>query len=199
MAAKSPFAYRDYASYWAARITSTVGNTIMVVVIGWQVYDVARQTMGVRDAAFLLGMVGLAQFLPLFLLTLVAGYVADRVDRRRIVQISTTLELACAAALGLMSWSQTITLPALFAVAALLGVGRAFAGPALSAFVPNMVPKEMLPTAIAWSSIAWQAGSVGGPPAGTRTISARVNASSTRSRQLGANARYDSDVLAEPM
>ena len=162
----SPFASRDFASYWTARLAATVGNTIMVVVIGWQVYDVARQTMGVRDASFWLGMVGLAQFVPLFLLTLVAGYVADRIDRGWIVRLSTLLELGCAALLALLSWTGTMTLPALFAVAALLGVGRAFAGPALSAFMPNLVPKEALPTAIAWSSIAWQVGAVGGPPAG---------------------------------
>ena len=166
MTAKTPFAYRDYTAYFTARLTSTVANTMMVIVIGWQVYDVARRTMGVRQASFWLGMVGLAQFLPLFLLTLVAGYVADRVDRRWIVRISTTMELACAAALAALSYTHSIGLPALFVVAALLGVGRAFAGPALSAFVPNMVPKEMLPTAIAWSSIAWQVGAIGGPPLG---------------------------------
>lgn len=166
MTARTPFVYRDYANYFVARLTSTIANTTMVIVIGWQVYDVARRTMGVRDASFYLGMVGLAQFLPLFLLTLIAGYVADRVDRRWIVRLSTGLEMACAAALAFMSYSGTVNLPALFAIAALLGVGRAFAGPALSAFVPNMVPAEMLPTAIAWSSIAWQVGSIGGPPLG---------------------------------
>jgi MFS family permease len=122
--------------------------------------------MDVREASFWLGMVGLAQFLPLFALTLVAGYVADRVDRRWIVRSALALELVCAAVLALLSWQDAITLPALFVVAGLLGVGRAFAGPALSSFAPNLVPAQLLPSAIALNSIAWQVGAIGGPVLG---------------------------------
>jgi MFS family permease len=166
MAESKPLAIPDFRAFWAARLAWVTGSTMMVIVIGWQVYDVARATMSVREAAFWLGMVGLAQFLPLFALTLVAGYVADRIDRKLIVRLALLLELGCAAVLAWLSWADTITLPALFVVAALLGVGRAFAGPALSSFVPNLVPPAMLPTAIAWSSIAWQTGAIGGPPLG---------------------------------
>ena len=80
-AAPSPFDYRDYRFFWAARLASTIASTMLVVVIGIHVYDIARLTMSIGEASFWLGMVGLAQFLPLFLLTLVAGYVADRIDR----------------------------------------------------------------------------------------------------------------------
>ena len=87
MTPTSPFQIRDYRAFWAARLTSTIASTALVVVIGLHVYDVARAAgMGIRDAAFWLGMVGLAQFLPLFALNLVAGYVADRIDRRWIVR-----------------------------------------------------------------------------------------------------------------
>ena len=83
MASTSPFRYRDYRAFWAARLASTIGSTMLVVVIGIHVYDVAREAgMSIKEASFWLGMVGLAQFLPLFALTLVAGYVADRIDRR---------------------------------------------------------------------------------------------------------------------
>src|SRR5215213_209985 len=99
----------------------------MVIVIGWQVYDIARETMGLKEAALRLGIIGLVQFVPLFLLTLVAGWSADRVDRRWIARAAIALELGCAAALALLAWTHATTLVALYIVAALLGVARAFA------------------------------------------------------------------------
>ncbi len=165
-APQSPFAFRDYRFFWAMRICFTIAGTMLVVVIGWQVYDLARQTMQPKEASFWLGMIGLAQFLPLFLLTPITGYVADRIDRRLIVRLSVLLELVSAALLGWLAWRDAMSMEALFIVAVALGVGRAFAGPALSSFAPNIVPREVLPTAIAWSSIAWQSGAVLGPPLG---------------------------------
>ena len=162
----SPFAIPNFRAFFAARLAANNASAMLVVVIGWQVYDLARTTMGTREAAFLLGMIGLAQFVPLFALTLVVGYVADRVDRRLIARVATALELACAAALGALALTGGVTLGALFTVAVLLGVGRAFMGPALSALAPNLVPRDLLPTAIAWNSIGWQVGSVVGPPLG---------------------------------
>src|SRR3954447_6232075 len=99
----------------------------MGVVIGWQVYDIARATMGLKEAALRLGIIGLVQFIPLFLLTLVTGWTADRLDRRWIARGAVLLELGCAVALALFAWERTTTLVALYAVAALLGVARAFA------------------------------------------------------------------------
>jgi MFS family permease len=161
----SPFQFRDYRAFWLARLASTVGNTMLVVVIGIHVYDIARFDLGmsIERASFWLGMIGLAQFLPLFLLTLVAGYVADRVDRRWIVRISLAMEMGGAALLALLVWFDAMSLAPLFAVAVLLGVGRAFAGPALSSIAPNLVPPAILPSAIALNSIAWQIGMVAGP------------------------------------
>jgi MFS family permease len=138
----------------------------MVIIIGWQVYDIARHTMGLKEAALRLGIIGLVQFLPLFVLTLVTGWTADRLDRRWIARLSVALELLCAAVLALLAWNEATTLPALYAVAALLGVARAFAGPALGALAPNLVPREILPRAIALSSIAWQSGAIAGPALG---------------------------------
>ena len=162
----SPFAFRDYRYFWLMRLSFTMASTMLVVVIGWQVYSIARETMDLKQAAFLLGMIGLVQFIPLFLLTPVSGYVADRMDRRLIVRLSLLVELVCAAVLALLVWQNAMTLAALFAVSVGLGVARAFAGPALSSFAPNIVPPAVLPTAIAWSSIAWQSGAVLGPPIG---------------------------------
>src|SRR3546814_665609 len=88
----SVFQIPNYRFFWIAKITSTISQMIMVIVIGWLVYDIARETMNERDSAFLLGMVGLAQFLPLFTLTLVVGYVADKVDRRYIVRAAILID-----------------------------------------------------------------------------------------------------------
>ncbi|HEX8578619.1 MAG TPA: MFS transporter, partial [Allosphingosinicella sp.] len=63
-----PFAVRDFRFYWTARLASTVAQMSMVIVIGWQVYDISRATLGIKEAAFQLGLIGLVQFVPLFLL-----------------------------------------------------------------------------------------------------------------------------------
>jgi MFS family permease len=122
--------------------------------------------MGLKEAALRLGIIGLVQFVPLFLLTLVTGWAADRIDRRWIARASVALEFACAGALAYFSWTRSTTLEILYVVAALLGVARAFAGPALGALAPNLVPREILPRAIALSSIAWQTGAIVGPAFG---------------------------------
>jgi MFS family permease len=162
----SPFAFRDFRFYWAARLMATLAQMMMVVIIGWQVYDIARRTMPQKEAALQLGLIGMAQFLPLVILTLVVGWVADRLDRRWIARCAVLLECLCAASLAFMTYHGTTTLPALFVIAALLGVARAFAGPALQALSPNLVPTAVLPGAIAVSSVAWQAGGVVGPALG---------------------------------
>lgn len=163
-----PFAFRDFTAYFAARLATTLAQMAMVIVIGWQVYDLARTDLGMtpKEAAFQLGLIGLAQFLPLALLTLVVGWVADKIDRRWIARGAVALEAGCAITLGLLTWNGAISLPALFAVAALLGVARAFASPALQALAPNLVPIAVLPAAIAMSALSWQVGSVLGPAVG---------------------------------
>ena len=161
-----PLRIPAFRYYWFARLATTIGQMAMVIVIGWQVYDIARATMGLKEAALRLGIIGVVQFVPLFLLTLVTGWTADRVDRRWIARAAVGLELGCAAALALLAWSHTTTLLSLYAVAALLGVARAFAGPALQALAPNLVPRDILPRAIALSSIAWQTGAIAGPAVG---------------------------------
>lgn len=163
---RHPFTFANFRFYWIARLSATLGQMAMVIVIGWQVYDIARRTMSINEAAFQLGMIGVAQFLPLLALSLFAGWVADRIDRRWIARAALALEAFCALSLAWLTYTDAISLPALFGIAALLGVARAFAGPALGALAPNLVPKESLPTAIALSSVSWQAGTVIGPAMG---------------------------------
>jgi MFS family permease len=161
-----PLKISAFRYFWVARLSATIAQMAMVIVIGWQVYDIARHTMGLKEAALRLGIIGLIQFVPLFLLTLVTGWTADRVDRRWIARASVALELGCAAALAWFAWKHRTTLEILYIVAALLGVARAFAGPALGALAPNLVPRDVLPRAIALSSIAWQSGAILGPALG---------------------------------
>jgi len=161
-----PLRIADFRVYWLARLASTIAQISMVVVIGWQVYDIARETMSLKEASFQLGLVGVVQFVPVFALTLVTGWAADRVDRRYIARAVLALEAVCAGILAWLAWTNATTLPALFGVAALLGVARAFAMPALQALAPNLVPRAILPRAIALSSIAWQVGAIFGPAVG---------------------------------
>lgn len=161
-----PLRIANYRSYWLARLASTIAQSALAIVLGWQVYSLARETMDIREAAFLLGMIGLAQFIPLFLLTPIVGLVADTVDRRWIVRGTTTLLMANVVWLGLATWEGWISLPVLFGAAVLVGVARAFAGPAYGALAPNLVPRESLPTAIALGSIAMQVGFIAGPSVG---------------------------------
>ena len=162
----APLRIPDFRAFWLARLTTTIGQMAMVIVIGWQVYDIARETMDIRDAAFQLGLIGLVQFVPLFVLTPISGWTADRLDRRHIARAVILLELLCALILFASTFGGFVNLPILFGVAALLGVARAFAGPALGAMAPNLVPREILPNAIALSSTAWQAGAIIGPALG---------------------------------
>jgi MFS family permease len=161
----SPLQIPDFRKLWLSRFASVVGTVGMVVIIGYQLYDVARGQyhMSISQAAFQLGLLGLAQFVPLMLFTPIAGVVADRYDRRTVAALATALDLLIALALALATQFGVLNLPLLFTLAALHGTARVFIGPALSAFTPNIVPAELMPRAIALGSMAWQTGAIGGP------------------------------------
>ena len=161
-----PFRIANFRAYWAARLAMTLAQNGMIIVIGWQTYSIAKPLYGQAGAAAQLGLVGLLQFFPLFLTTPVTGWVADRFDRRWIVRWTVLLQLCCALALAVATFTGAMSLPVIFTVAVLLGLARAFAGPAFGALAPNLVPREVLPTAIALSSTSWQAGAIVGPAIG---------------------------------
>jgi MFS family permease len=108
-------------------------------------------------------MLGAAQFVPLMLLTPVAGLATDRFDRRYVAAASIIVDLAIALSLGTVTAMGLRSLPLLFALAAMHGAARVFVGPATASIAPNIVPASLIPRAIALNSIAWQAGSVAGP------------------------------------
>lgn len=164
----SPLQIRDFRLYWCARFAAVLATMGMVVIIGYQVYDVARakEGMSIREASFMLGLLGAVQFVPLAMLTPVAGWVADRYERRTVARIANSLDLLVALGVGLATANDVLSLPLLFGLAALHGIARVFVGPSMSAIAPNIVPPELLPKAIALSSIAWQSASVAGPAIG---------------------------------
>lgn len=151
-----------------ARFMAVAATISMVVLLGYQAYDIARADYGYSrsEGAFLLGMLGLAQFIPLFVLTPVAGWAADRFDRRRVAALANISDCTVATTLAVFTWLDALNLPIVFGLAAMHGGARIFLGPSMSSIAPNIVPPRLLPRAIALSSIAWQSATVIGPAAG---------------------------------
>jgi MFS family permease len=150
---------RNVLLFLAARFCSAMARMMVSVAVGWQVYALTH-------SAFALGMVGLAQFLPAFLLTLPGGLAADRFDRRTMLLASLTLEILVGAALLALSLRPSPSATWIFAVIAFIGVGRAFMAPANSALLPLLVPPELFPRAVAWNSTAFQVATIAGPALG---------------------------------
>ena len=129
------------------------------VAIGWRVY-------ALTGSAFDLGLVGLAQFLPILLLTLPAGHVADRYDRRRIVATCQLVGASASAILALGTASGWIGVHGIFAIVSVVGGARAFESPTLSALMPGLVGEVRLQQASAWSASANQTATIIGPACG---------------------------------
>ena len=155
----SLFAQREFVLFWFARVSAMVAHQMLTVGVAWQIYTMTGSALD-------LGFVGLAQFLPSFLLMLPAGHVADRFDRRRVLQACTALEACAAAGLAIGSWQGWITEPLVFALIFVVGVARAFQTPAMSALLPALVPRELFPRAIASNSAATQSAVIAGPALG---------------------------------
>lgn len=163
----SPLQIADYRKFWLARFFAVLATTGTVVIIGYQLYDVARTDYGmsITQASFQLGLLGFAQFLPVFLLTPIAGVVADRIDRRKVAGTAALLDMCVALGLGVTTTLEVRSLPVLYMFAVMHGMVRVFISPAMSAIAPNIVPPQLIPRAIGFNSIAMQAGTIIGPAA----------------------------------
>ena len=155
----SVLAHPPFKRFWLARVLSVVAFQVQTVAIGWQVYTLT-------GSAFALGLLGLAQFLPMLLLTLLVGHAADRYDRRVIVTVCQTVEGACAVLLAAGGASGWLTIERVLAIAAIVGAARAFEGPTTSALMPGLVPRALLPQASAWHASATQTAQIVGPALG---------------------------------
>ncbi|WP_118179056.1 MFS transporter [Paraburkholderia phosphatilytica] len=151
--------YPAFQRFWGSRVLSSVSFQMLAVAIGWHIY-------GLTHSAFALGLVGLAQFLPMFVLTLVVGHVADRYDRRRIAAICQGLEALAAAIFLAGTLGGWLTASAIYALAAAVGAARAFESPSVSSLLPGVVPRGELPRATAVSTSANQAAQILGPACG---------------------------------
>ncbi|MFZ0552557.1 MAG: MFS transporter, partial [Steroidobacteraceae bacterium] len=157
-----PYRRRDLPTYLAVRFLAETAALAQSVAIGWTVYQRA-------GAPLALGLVGLAQFIPMALLMLPAGELCDRLQPRRILAAGLALEALCAAAFLVLTLGTTALLWPLYPVLILSGAARAFAEPASQAMLPFLVPPERLPRAIAWSSSLWQVAVIAGPAFGGLT------------------------------
>ncbi len=144
---------------WYSRLASTGANQMLMVAVGWQMYDLTA-------SAWDLGLVGLLQFLPALLLVLIAGHVVDQFHRARIVALCMVAQLGLAATLAASSHWHWASRELLLVISALLGTVKAFQMPAQQALAPALVPPEVLPRALAFASMGSQAAIIAGPALG---------------------------------
>jgi len=152
-------AFRRYVVGLAAL---TFATQVQGTIVGWQVYAITRDPLS-------LGLIGLAEALPFIGCALWAGHVADRGDRRRIVQWATLVLVACSAALLALSLrppAGPAYVRTVYGVILVSGVARSFLQPARQALSSEIVPRAVLANAITWRSTTWQAAAVGGPALG---------------------------------
>jgi len=148
-----------FQRFWCTRIFSSLSFQMLAVAMGWHIYALTH-------SAFALGLVGLAQFLPMFALTLVVGHVADTFDRRRIAAICQSLESVAALLFAFGTFGGWISAPVIYVLAACVGAARAFESPAVASLLPAVVPRGQLPKATAWATSANQTAQIAGPALG---------------------------------
>jgi MFS family permease len=151
--------HRPFALYWVSRVSSTVALQMQTVAVAWQMYDLTRDPLD-------LGLVGLTQFVPAVLFVLVAGHIADRYDRRRIISICQLVAGLAGATLALGTAGGWMTRESLLAVVFVTGSARAFEQTTLSTLLPGIVPLSLLARATAAGASATQVAVIAGPAAG---------------------------------
>jgi MFS family permease len=150
---------RDFRLFLGTRVVSTLAVMIQSVAVGWQVYDMERTPLA-------LAWVGLAEFVPMFLLTLPAGAVVDHTDQRKVLSLAFFIQAVSAALLLALSIAHVRVAWPFYAVIAVFGVARGFYGPAAQSLLAFLVPQERLAKSIALSASAFQAAVIAGPALG---------------------------------
>ena len=153
------FTYPAFSFYELARFFVVASLEMQSVAVGWQIYELTHSALD-------LGFVGLCQFLPGILLFLVSGHVADRFNRRNLLILCYVGFATCSGLLLFAThWGEPSVRP-IYAVLVLLGVVRSFNGPVSRALLPQLVPEEHFPNAVAWHSTIFQAATILGPSIG---------------------------------
>jgi MFS family permease len=148
---------RDFRLLLTGRFITSFGNEMLTFAIAWELWLRTR-------SAFALGMVGLVQVVPVILLSLPGGHVADQHNRRRIVGVTQVAFALCSFGLGVLSYFQG-SLVLIYVCLLGIGIARAFNDPAASTLVPEAVPPELFASAATWTSSSWQLASIAGPAA----------------------------------
>ena len=151
--------HRQFLQFFSSRVFASLANAMQTVAVAWQVYELTGRP-------FDLGLVGLAQFLPLALLTLVAGQVADRYDRRVIVSISQAIDGCCMGLLALGTFGGWLTRDVILVIVVMFGTARVFQQPTQQSMLPLIVPSSLLSRAIAVNSSSNQVATIVGPAIG---------------------------------
>jgi MFS family permease len=151
--------HRPFVLFWFARVSATIGYQMLVVAIGWQLYELTGDP-------FDLGLIGLIQFIPAILLVLVVGQVIDRYDRRMVLAACQIIETIAAATLLVAILSGAITRELILSVALIMGIARAFEVTVMQVLVPGLVPLPLVPRAVAGSATANQSAVIAGPAIG---------------------------------
>ncbi|MBS1853520.1 MAG: MFS transporter [Acidobacteria bacterium] len=156
---RAAFAYPDFVLYQIARFLIVATLEMQSVAVGWQVYEITKSALD-------LGLVGLAQFLPGIIFFLASGHAADHYDRRKLLMICYGGFGLCSALLLLMAVWQVTTVHLIYVVLVILGVVRSFNAPASRALLPQLVPDEHFPNAVAWNATVFQGATILGPALG---------------------------------
>jgi MFS family permease len=154
--------YRDFRLLLGGELVATLGEQMATVAIGWELYNRTNSPLA-------LGLVGLVQVLPIILLSLPAGHMADRYNRKAMILITQAALILGALGLWLIS-SLGVAVELTYGCLLLIGIARAFNGPAASTLLPQTVPPEVYSNATTWSSSAWQLSGVVGPALGGLAI-----------------------------
>jgi MFS family permease len=155
----SPYRPRDISAFIGSGFLSTVAMQVQSVAIGWQIYDIERTPLA-------LGLVGLCQFVPMFLLTLPAGELADRVDQRRLLAAAEIMQAVCSGLFLLCTLVSPHRALPFYIVLALFGAARGFSEPAGQSLLAFLVPPEGLAKAIAHNSSLLTVAVIAGPAVG---------------------------------
>ena len=158
-AGRVAFTHPDFVLFQIARFLIVAAVEMQAVAVGWQVYDITHRALD-------LGLVGLAQFLPGILLFLVSGHASDRFERRKVLAICYAGYALCSGLLLMLAQRGTHTVRPIYAVLILLGVVRSFNGTASRSILPQLVPEEHFPNAVAWNATTFQAATILGPSLG---------------------------------
>jgi len=163
----SIFRHQGYRHYWIARQLISAERQMVAIAIGWQIYDLARLTRSIEESAFMLGLVGLTQFVPVLALSLPGGQAADRFDRKKILVYSNAIRFfVIMMLLGASFTKPSLAIPLIFLAAFCNGAVSAFTPAASNSLYPRLVPRDELPLAIAWNSLGMQGAAMLGPAVG---------------------------------